>query len=156
GANAYTITHSYDPVGNRLAERDGGSPTTFAYDAANQLLTQKDSTGTTTYLFDANGNQARAIAPAGGRTTWTWGYENRLTTVRLPAGVPNTFTYNADDKRVQKQDSSGTAKAIWDLQNILLETNQGDATQVLYTLQPEVYGNLVSQIRNSATNYYHF
>jgi hypothetical protein len=57
---------------------------------------------------------------------------------------------------VQKQDSSGTAKAVWDFENILLETDQNDATQVIYTQAGAVYGNLVSQFRTTATNYYHF
>jgi RHS repeat-associated protein len=156
GANAYAITYSYDPVGNRLTKRDGGAPTTYAYDASNQVQTTQDSTGTTNYSFDANGNQTRTIDPTGARTSWSWDFENRLTGVRLPAGVPNTFTYNADDKRVQKQDSSGTAKAIWDLESILVETDQNDVTQVIYTLAPEAYGPLVSQFRSAATNFYHF
>src|SRR6516162_9961660 len=57
---------------------------------------------------------------------------------------------------VQKQDSSGTAKPIWDLENILLETDQNDTTQVIYTLQPVQYGNLISQLRGSTASYYHF
>jgi RHS repeat-associated protein len=70
--------------------------------------------------------------------------------------VPNTFTYNADNKRVQKQDSSGTSNGIWDLENILLETDQNNVTQVVYTLAPAEYGNLVSQIRGSTASYYQF
>jgi YD repeat-containing protein len=87
GANAYAITYSYDPAGNRLTKRDSGAPTTYAYDAANQLSTQKDATGTTSFAYDANGNQAQQKVPSGVRTTWTWDYENRLTNVRLPSGV---------------------------------------------------------------------
>jgi RHS repeat-associated protein len=79
-----------------------------------------------------------------------------LTNVRLPSGVPNTFTFNADGKRVQKQDSAGTTKPVWDGENIVVETDQNDATQVVYTLEPAQYGNLVSQLRGSATTYAHF
>jgi RHS repeat-associated protein len=156
GANSYAITYSYDPAGNRLTKRDGGSPTTYAYDAANQVLTAQTSAGTTNYSFDANGNQTRTIDPTGARTSWSWDFENRLTGVRLPAGVPNTFTYNADGKRVQRQDSSGTLNGIWDSENLLLETDQSNVTQVIYTLAPGLYGPLVSQFRNAATNFYHF
>jgi RHS repeat-associated protein len=79
-----------------------------------------------------------------------------LTGVRLPVGVPNTFTYNADDERVQRQDSNGTLNEIWDQQNVLLETDQNGVTQAIYTLTPASYGNLISQFRNAATNFYHF
>ena len=54
----------------------------------------------------------------------------------LPTGVPNTFTYNGDGQRVQKQDSTGTTRHIWDEQNILLETDGSNIIQVVYTLEP--------------------
>jgi hypothetical protein len=34
--------------------------------------------------------------------------------VQVPAGTLNTFTYNGDGKRVQKQASAGTTKHVWD------------------------------------------
>ena len=46
---------------------------------------------------------------------------------------------------MQKQDSTGTTKHVWDGQNILLETDGSNIIQVVYTLQPELYGNLISQ-----------
>jgi RHS repeat-associated protein len=70
--------------------------------------------------------------------------------------VPNTFTYSAEGKRLQRQDSSGTLNAIWDSENILLETDQNGVTQAVYTLAPALYGSVVSQFRNAATNVYHF
>ena len=57
----------------------------------------------------------------------------------------NQYSYNGDGQRVQIVDSQGTKKPIWDFQNILLETDGSDATQVVYTLEPAGYGNLVSQ-----------
>jgi RHS repeat-associated protein len=39
------------------------------------------------------------------------------------------------------------------LQNVVLETDQNSVTQVVYTLEPKTYGNLISQIR-SGTVYY--
>jgi hypothetical protein len=41
-------------------------------------------------------------APAGGRTTDTWGYENQTTLVQLPGGARVTMAYNADNRRVWK------------------------------------------------------
>ena len=37
GSNGYNITYTYDPVGNRLSEINGGVRTTSTYDAANAL-----------------------------------------------------------------------------------------------------------------------
>src|SRR5262249_55152597 len=43
-------------------------------------------------------------------------------------------------------------------ENVLLETDAADATQYGYTLEPALYGNLVSQYRVStaAAQYFHF
>src|SRR5205823_5723231 len=37
-----------------------------------------------------------------------------------------------------------------------LETDQNDVTQVIYTLEPVLHGNLISQSRSSITKYYHY
>jgi RHS repeat-associated protein len=132
------------------------APTTYLYDAANQLNRYQDSTGYTTNTFDGSGNLARTLNPSNQRTTNTWDGENRLTRVALPTGVPNTFAYNGDGLRVQKQDSTGTAKHVWDEQNIVLETDGSNIIQSVYSLEPVLFGNLVSQRRSGATSYYLF
>lgn len=137
-------------------KRDGSANTTFAYDSANQLQTQQDGTGRTTFVFDANGNQALQVAPAGGRTTNSWDYEDRLTRVALPTGQRDTFQYDPDGKRIRRDDSNGTTKPVWDEQSVLLETNQGDTTQVVYSVEPTFFGNVIAQERISTSRYYHF
>jgi RHS repeat-associated protein len=57
---------------------------------------------------------------------------------------------------MQKQDSSGTMKEVWDLENVLEETDGSDVTQVIYTLGLAQYGELISQRRGSATQFYLF
>jgi RHS repeat-associated protein len=79
-----------------------------------------------------------------------------LTKVALPSGILNTFTYNGDGQRVKRQDSAGTLIEIWDGQTILEETDQNNVTQVIYTLSPDVYGDLVSQRRSGASRYFVF
>ena len=101
--------------------------------------------GTTTYTFDGSGNLLTSQAPGNQWTTNAWDGENRLTRVALPSGIVNSFIYNGDGQRVQKQDSSGTTKHVWDNQNILLETNASNIIQVVYSLKPMLYGKLVSQ-----------
>ena len=74
----------------------------------------------------------------------------------LPTAITDIFTYNGDGQRVQKQDSTGTTKHVWDGQNILLETNTSNIVQVAYTIEPAFYGNLVSQSRSGADSFYLF
>src|SRR5262245_33363414 len=68
--------------------------------------------------------------------------------------ITNQYAYNGDGQRVQVIDSQGTKKQIWDQENILLETDGSNVTQVVYTLQPAGYGSLISQRRSSTTTYY--
>ncbi len=156
GSNSYNITYTYDPVGNRLTEINGGVRTTSTYNSANELTKTQVAAGATTITYDANGNLLLSRNPSNQRTSYTWDFENRLTQVALPTGVPNTFVYNADGQRVQKQDSTGTAKHVWDRQNILLETDGSNIVQVVYTLQPALFGNLLSQRRSGTTSFYLF
>jgi RHS repeat-associated protein len=156
GSSSNNVTYTYDPAGNRQVKIDGGVRTTYTVDGANQLLTLKDNTGTTTYTWDASGNQATQTAPSGARTTFGWDFENRQTRMLLPAGVPNTMTYDGDGMRVQKQDSAGTTKFIWDEQNILEETDQTNVIQVIYTMEPISYGNLLSQYRSPTSQFFLF
>ena len=156
GANAYNITYAYDGVGNRTLLLNGGAATTSTYNAANELATSQSSAGVTTYAFDGDGNLLTSQAPGNQWTTNTWDGENRLTRVALPTGIVDSFTYNGDGQRVQKQDSTGTTNHLWDGQNILLETNASNIIQVAYTLEPALYGNLISQSQGGAVSFYLF
>jgi RHS repeat-associated protein len=156
GANSYNITYSYDAVGNRLTLNSNGAITTSTYNAANELATSQTTSGVTTYSFDGSGNLLTSLAPGNQLTSYTWDGENRLTQVALPSGIVDTFRYNGDGQRVQKQDSTGTTKHVWDGQNILLETNASNILQVVYTLEPLVFGNLISQSRGGTDSFYLF
>ncbi len=156
GSNAYRDTYTYDPAGNRLLKIHDGARTSYSYDAANQLEWSEDASGRTTYTFDADGNQELVVEPSGDRTTTAWDYENRTTLVQLPSGIRNTMAYDPDGLRVKLEESTGTKKFVWDEQNYLAETDENDDTQVVYTNEPRLYGNLVSQRRGSESHWYHF
>jgi RHS repeat-associated protein len=156
GSNGYRDTYTYDPSGNRTLKVHDGARTTYAYDAANQLTYSHDVSGRTTYTFDADGNQQVVRAPSGDRTTYVWDYENRMTSVQHPSGIRNTMAYDADGLRIKLEESGGTKKFVWDEQNCLAETDATNDTQVVYTNEPRVYGNLVSQRRGSTSHWYHF
>jgi RHS repeat-associated protein len=155
GANAYVITYTYDNAGSRRTMLQSGVTTTYTCDAANQLNWYQDNTGRTTMVYDSNGNQTVQTVPTGGRTTSAWDFENRTTKVVLASGTRNTMTFDGDSRRVRKDDSTGTAKYVRDEQRILLETDQNDVTQVIYSAEPAGFGNLISQ-RRTASNYYQF
>ena len=156
GTNGYNIAYAYDAVGNRNLTINTGAATTYAYNAGNELSTSQTGAGTTTYAFDGDGNLLTWIAPSNQLTTSTWDGENRLAKVALPSGLVNTFTYNADGQRVQKQDSTGTTNQVWDRRNVLLETNAGNIIQVVYSLEPTRFGNLISQSLGGAASFYLF
>ncbi len=160
GTVPYRNTFTYDSVGNRLVKNENGARTTYSYDAANQLETSIDTSGTTTYTFDDAGNQQLVQAPSGDRTTTTWDYENKTTLVELPTGIRNTMVYEPDGLRVKLEESTGTKKFIWDDQNYLAEADENDEINVVYTNEPNYYGNLVSQYRKSGAvwspSYYHY
>ena len=156
GANSYNISYVYDPVGNRTVLTNGGAGTTSTYNAGNELVTSQARTGVTTSAYDGSGNLLTTQAPGNQWTTNTWDGENRLTRVALPSGVVNSFAYNGDGLRVQKQDSTGTTRHVWDGQNILLETDASNIIQVVYTLQPLIYGDLISQSRGGTDSFYLF
>jgi len=156
GSNAYDITYTYDGLGNRLNKIEGGATTTYAYDAANELLTTEDASGLTTFTYDANGNTIGEVRPNADRVTYTWDVENHLTKVELPSAVVNTITLDGDGKRRRIEDSAGLRNIVWDSENILVETDSNNATAAAYTMEPEVYGNLVSQRRSGASSFHHF
>jgi YD repeat-containing protein len=142
----YDVTYTYDEVGNRLTKVEGRYPTTYSYDGANQLGTETYRRDTTTYSYDANGN-TQVINAAGALTTNTWDIENHLTVVQLPAGTRTTATYDGDGKRRRYEDNQDALlrNFLWDGENIARQTDVNNATNRRYTLDPQVYGELISQ-----------
>ena len=148
----YSSTYTYDGVGNRTLMVSTGTSSagtsTYSYDAANQLTVRQSPVfgipQVISYSYDGAGNVLGTVASGNQLTTNIWDGESRLTGVVLPSLVRNTFAYNGDGQRVQKQDSTGTTNHVWDGQNILLDL--GPST-IVYTLEPALYGSLISQAR---------
>jgi hypothetical protein len=66
------------------------------------------------------------------------------------------MAYDADGRRVEKEDSGGITKFIWDRENVLVERNALDVAQAVYTLEPVIFGSLISQYRAALTSLFHF
>jgi RHS repeat-associated protein len=160
GPSRYDTTYTYDPLGNRLVKEASGVLTTYAYDLANELTTSQDTSGVTTYTYDLAGNLGVVQRPNGQRTTTTWNDQNQQTHVVQPNGAITTSTYCFNGLRCAKEDSQGMLKYIWDFQNYLGEAHADNAIQVVYTNEPQTYGNLISQWRKTPTiwipRYHHF
>ena len=112
--------------------------------------------GTTTFTFDSDGNQETEEKPSGDITTNTWDYENQNTQVELPQGDVVTTAYSGSLKRVVKETATEETTFIWDGQNILAEVDDVGDTAAQYNYKPLQYGNLVSQHRDTDSDYYHF
>ncbi len=158
GTTSYSATFTYDVSGNRIKNEKDTVLTRFEYDVANQLTVQIDAAGRTTYTFDAAGNQQVVLEPSMNRTTTTWNYENQPTVYEAPTNALVTMTYNPENRRTSKETVSYKNNFIWDVEsdNVLLETDDFNVTQVVYTNDPFEFGYLVSQRRSSTTNWYHF
>jgi RHS repeat-associated protein len=117
-----TESYSYDAVGNRLSSL-GMSP--YAYNSSNELT----STPAATFTYDGNGNTLTK-GDSSGTTTYSWDFENHLTSVILPgSGGAVTFKYDPFGRRIQKNSSSATVNYLYDGSNSVVEM---DSTGTLF------------------------
>jgi len=84
------------------------------------------------YTFDNNGNELTKVVGSD-TTSYTWDFENRLTSVTLPgSGGTVQFSYDPFGRRIKKSSSAGTSIYAYDGENVVEETNSsGHRCQVL-------------------------
>ena len=88
-------------------------------------------------------------------TTFTWDDENLLTQIALPDNALNTFTYDADNKRVTAHDSDAYRRFLYDesdMLKLLQERDQNDDLIAHYTMGT----GLEAMRRSDASSFYHF
>jgi YD repeat-containing protein len=97
------------------------------------------------YTYDADGNTL-SKRNGSGTTSYSWDFENRLTSVTLPTGGVVTFKYDPFGRRIQKTSPSGTTAYVYDGDNIVEELNGATGTLgERYTYGPGIDEPLVGQ-----------
>lgn len=97
--------------------------------------------------------------PVGDRTTFAYDLDNQLVQVEDAAGAVTTYTYNALQQRVGRDVDGDVTQFLWDGVNLRQESQAG-VVEADYTLapqpEPQPYGDLVSQHRDTDSSFYHF
>jgi YD repeat-containing protein len=145
GSNT-TETYSYDPVGNRLSSLGVAS---YGYNNSNELTSKPG----VTYTYDNNGNTLTKVVGSN-TTTYAWDFENRLSSVTLPAsGGTVTFKYDPLGRRIYKSSSLATSVYAYDGDNLIEEVNWSGAVVARYS-QGLNTDEPLAQIRSGSTSYY--
>jgi RHS repeat-associated protein len=109
-----TEAYTFDPVGNRLSSL---SVSSYSYNGSNQVTAGGSSSS---YTYDNNGNTLTKNDGTG-TTTFTWDFENRLTSVHPSGQTTVTFKYDPFGKRIQK----GGSAYVYDGSNLIEEVDAG-------------------------------
>jgi RHS repeat-associated protein len=141
-----TESYTYDAVGNRLTSLGSA---TWSYNTSNEL----NSRPGLSYAYDYNGNTI-VKTDSTGSTSYTWDYENRMTSVVLPgSGGTVSFKYDPFGRRIYKSSSSGTSIFAYDGDSLVEETNAAGTAVARYT-QTENIDEPLAMLRSSTTSYY--
>ena len=144
-STGYSLAYTYDHNANRLTKvvgtGGGAVTTTNTYGTHDQLLTS----GSKSYGYDYNGN-CTSVTVGSNVTAISYDYENRVTGIIYPSSATNSFSYNGNDMRMQKVDSTGTANYLCD--------GTTPASAVLKD-SSAVYTPGLSERRGSTSKFYH-
>jgi RHS repeat-associated protein len=130
-------SYTYDAVGNRTYQP--GAP--YTYNASNEMLTREG----VPYTYDADGNTL-SKTNGSGTTSYAWDFENRLTSVTLPAGAVVSFKYDPFGRRINKSSPAGSTTYVYDGDNAVEELTGSTGTLgERYTFGPGTDEPLVGQ-----------
>jgi RHS repeat-associated protein len=88
-------------------------------------------------------------------TTYSWDFENRLTSVTLPGSSGTvTFRYDPFGRRIYKSSSNGASIFAYDGDDPIEEANAGGAVVARYT-QTQNIDEPLAMLRSSTTSYFH-
>jgi len=122
----------------------------YAYNSSNELTSRPNFT----YTYDLNGNTLTSVTGSN-TTTYTWDFENRLTSVALPgSGGTVSFKYDPFGRRIYKSSSSSTSIYAYDGDNLIEETNASGTVVARYS-QTQNIDEPLAMLRSGATSYFH-
>jgi len=122
-----TETYTFDPVGNRLSSL---SVPSYTYNSSNEVTAAGSAAS---YTYDNNGNMLTKTADTGS-TTFTWDFENRLTSVQPPGQTTVTFKYDPFGRRIQK----GGSVFVYEGSNLVEEADASGNLTARYVFGPGV------------------
>lgn len=138
GALAYT----YDGVGNRLKESNGGE-TTYRYE--NNRLLSAAGEKNYTFTYDQNGNTTVENAK-----TFVYNQNQRLIKVAEGEIIKGEYVYNASGQRAKKVVNGQSTLFFYDPQGKLLAETGATITEYLY-----FNGNSIAKAEGSSIYYFH-
>jgi RHS repeat-associated protein len=139
--------YTYDAVGNRLTSV---SPASYNYNASNELT----SSSVAAYTYDNNGNTLSKTTTAGA-TSYTWDFENRLSSVTLPGrGGTVNFKYDPFGRRIEKASPAGTTVYGYDGDNVVQELDGSGLVIARYT-QGTGVDEPLAMTQGLTTSYFH-
>jgi RHS repeat-associated protein len=121
----------------------------YTTNASNELT----ATSNASYTYDSNGNTLTKTVGSN-TTSYTWDFENRLSSVTLPgSGGTVSFKHDPYGRRIYKSSSAGTSAFAYDGANLIEETNSSGVAVARYA-QASKIDEPLAMLRSSATSYY--
>jgi len=142
-----TESYTYDPVGNRLSDLTTSG---WSNNTSNELTSRPG----VSYTFDANGNTLTKTDSTG-TTTYSWDFENRLSSVTLP-GSGGTVAFQCDPwgRRIEKISPSATSIFAYDLNSLTETVNATGGVVARYSQGTDIDESL-AELQSGTTSYYH-
>jgi RHS repeat-associated protein len=141
-----TESYSYDAVGNRTVSLGVSS---YTNNSSNELT----ATSSASFAHDNDGNATSKTGSAG-TTTYSWDFENRLTSVTLPgSGGTVAFKYDPFGRRIEKISPTTTSIFVYEGPSLIETLNASGGVVARYT-QPNKVDEPVAMQRGSTTSFY--
>jgi YD repeat-containing protein len=128
-ATGQDLHYSYDPVGNRRQQDDGGNVTTYDYNAEDRVLTQTlPSLNTIAYSYDANGNVIQTHS-SWGDVFYAYDFENQLRKITYPVPYDQIGTfYSVEGQRLARDERGQTTFFYPTLKGVVVELDAAGQT----------------------------
>ncbi len=138
--------YAYDAAGNRTV---GHGYTDWAYNVNNQLTGYNG----VTYGYDANGNMTSAT-DAGGTTSYSYDYENRLVQVNFPGSGYAAYKYDGQGRRIEKSVNGVITRYLYNGSDPIAEYDGAGVLQAKY-LHGRGWGEPLAMLRGETVYWYH-